>query len=176
MWLSNRSFPKKSQSCRISDSAFLISEMVAPDESVEKNFKLLSKATSKHGTANKNIKALNYFQSAEWSLDGSCILAAEPDNSLNLYHFNPKWIEPLEDYNISEDKNSMEASLVVQEPETIYDTAFYPHFTGQGSLIFCIRIILVNLTEISFKKRSDNLLLFDLSEGCTSSAKRCIDR
>jgi hypothetical protein len=106
------------------------------DDSTKKEFELLSKATSKHGISNKNIKALNYFQSSEWSPDGSCILATEPDNSVNLYHFNPKWMEEPSLENAPEYADSMEASLIVKEPETVYDTAFYPHFSGQGSLIF----------------------------------------
>ena len=102
--------------------------MVSSESGSINPLKLLSKTISNHAVSNKNVKNLNYFLSADWSPDGSCILASEPDNSLSIHHFDPSWMSPSE----ITSPGTSEPALIIREPETVYDISFYPHFTGQG--------------------------------------------
>lgn len=74
----------------------------------------------------------NYFKSASWSPDGSCLLANRADDRLRLYYFDPRWM-PLEE---SCTPVEFDADLIFPEPECIYDFAFYPHMSSQGTPLF----------------------------------------
>ncbi|OUM65400.1 hypothetical protein PIROE2DRAFT_7610 [Piromyces sp. E2] len=75
-----------------------------------------------------NPQLNNYFKSAKWSPDGTCILSSSNDNNLRLFE--------LPDINNNKKQEiNIKAVLKVCDGESVYDYCWYPYMNSSGKFI-----------------------------------------
>ncbi|KDP20885.1 hypothetical protein JCGZ_21356 [Jatropha curcas] len=113
--------------------------------------------------------ANNFLKGVKWSPDGSCFLTSTEDNTLRLFSLPDDGSgSDSNACSINVDEDSYDASLVVNEGESVYDFCWYPYMTASEP-VSCV---------FASTTRDHPIHLWDASSGllrCTYRAYDAVD-
>ncbi|KAI9794427.1 MAG: hypothetical protein M1816_005497 [Peltula sp. TS41687] len=100
-------------------------------ESLRREAQTLNQAATREGNDDTHTSAgeeSNFFKSAQWSPDGTCILTNSEDNRIRTFVLPPDLLDG--------DKtgpHELKPYSLIQAPEPVYAIALYPYFNLQAS-------------------------------------------